>query len=109
TLPGFDSRVMGVAFRPDGERLAAGGMDRIVGIWDTNTWQQVLTLRDPTGGISCLSFSRDGRRLATGGTDATVKLWNTDTGDLLRTLHGHTDWVSAVVFRPDGRRLASSS
>jgi WD40 repeat protein/serine/threonine protein kinase len=109
TFSGFDSRLNGVAFSPGGERLAAGGMDRIVKVWNTTTWKEILSFRDPTGGVYCLAFSPDGRRIATGGTDATVKLWDAESGHLLRTLHGHTRWVSAMAFSPGGDQLASSS
>jgi WD40 repeat protein len=109
TLGGFDCRIDAVAFSPNGERLVAAGMDRVVKIWDTKTWQEVLTFRDQTGGILSVAFSPDGRRLATGGTDSTIKFWDAATGNLLRTLHGHAHWVSGVVFSPDGKRLASSS
>jgi WD40 repeat protein/serine/threonine protein kinase len=109
TLSGFEGCVMSVGFRHDGQRLAAGAMDHLVKIWDTRTWQVVLSFRDPTGGILSVAFSPDGRHLATGGTDSTIKLWDATTGQLQRTLYGHTHWVSAVVFSPDGKHLASGS
>jgi WD40 repeat protein len=101
--------IWALAFSCDAERLACGGMDGIVKIWDTNSWQEINTLRDPTGGILSLAFKPDGAQLATGGTDGTVKVWDLATSDPRRTLYGHRNWVYSVAFNPDGRRLASGS
>jgi WD40 repeat protein/serine/threonine protein kinase len=101
--------VWGVAFSPGGDRLVSGGMDKAVRIWNANTWEEVVTLRDPTGGVTALALSPDGRQVATGGTDATVKIWDIASGELLRTLHGHMHWVVGVAFSPDGRQVASCS
>ena len=84
-------------------------MGPTVKIWDTATWREWRTLRDPTGGINSVAWSPDGRRLAWGGTDATVKIGNPATGKILRILRGHTGWVEGVAFSPDGQWIASAS
>jgi len=98
-----------VAFSPGGGRLASGGLDRTVKIWDTATWQDLRTIRDPTGAVMSMAWSPDGRRLVWGSQDATIKVGNPATGEILDTLRGHTSWVVSVVFSRDGRWIVSGS
>jgi WD40 repeat protein len=119
TLPFY-----GVAFSPDGARLAAATQvirklnvidvtqsefDHVVVIWDTGTWAEQRRLAGHTNIVRGLSFSPDGRRLASGGYDRCVRVWDPDTGELLRQLPAQDGWVNAVAFSPDGRWLASAS
>jgi WD40 repeat protein/serine/threonine protein kinase len=108
-LLGHTIDVRCVAFSRDGRFLASGGHDRVVKVWDAQTWKLCHERSDPTGGIESVAFHpKDSRLLAWGGADATVKVWNSATGEI-RTLHGHTSWVISVAFSPDGDWIASAS
>jgi hypothetical protein len=94
-----------VAFSPDGQRLAVGGDDGTVKVWEARTGQELLSLRGHAGPVYSVAFSPDGARLATGSYDRTVKVWDARTGQELLSLRGHTSPVTSVAFTPDGTRL----
>ena len=94
-----------VAFSKDGKRLAAGSLEKTVGLWDVETGQAALTLRGHDDMVMALSFSPDGQQLASASLDGTVKVWDADpagTGPGALTLRGHVGTVFGVAFRPDG-------
>jgi WD40 repeat protein/tRNA A-37 threonylcarbamoyl transferase component Bud32 len=99
--------VTGVAYSPNGRRIAAARFDGTVKVWDAGTGEEALTLRGHSGGVRGVAFSPDSRRIASASEDHTVRVWDAATGKVLLTLAGHTARVMAVAFSPDGRRLAS--
>ena len=48
TLPGHTDAVFGVAFSPDGTRLATASGDQTAKVWDVATGRELLTLAGHT-------------------------------------------------------------
>ena len=99
----------GVAFSPDGHRIASAGSFGTVTFWDADTRREIRTVRAHTGLIYGLAYSPDGRRLVTGNDDGTVNVWDTMTGLETLTLKGHHGNVTSVAFNSEGSVLATGS
>jgi WD40 repeat protein/DNA-binding XRE family transcriptional regulator len=111
TLAGHTTPVIGVAYSPDGRRLATIGKDGTVKVWEASTGQELFNLPGTTPlvdtyGPQRLGFSPDGALLASSDKNL-VKIWDSVSGKVLRTLSGHTAEVWAVAFSRDGKRLAT--
>jgi WD40 repeat protein/thiol-disulfide isomerase/thioredoxin len=100
--------VFSLTASPDGTRLASGGRDGTVRIWDALTGAQLGSWAGHSSGVKHVAFSPDGKWLASGSLDRTVRVWEAKTGRTSRTLVGHTQGVNWVVFSPDSQRLASA-
>ncbi len=106
---GLHGPVKGVAFSPNGKRIASGGQDRVVRVWDAADGQELLALKGYSGPVETVKFSPDGKWLASGGYYGTVQLWDALTGRESRTFTGTSGVVRCLSFSPDGKLLVSSS
>jgi WD40 repeat protein len=104
---GHTTKVLGVAFSPDGTRLATTSRDRTARLWDVRTGAPLLVLRGHTDFVQGVAFSPDGTRLATTSWDGTARLWDARTGATLRTFPRSLGTVQGVAFSPDGTRLVT--
>lgn len=87
-LVGHDGTVHCVAFAPDGSRLATGGADGTVRIWDAQTYEQLLVLNGHEDYVKDVAFSADGSVLASASGDKTVRVWDTVPIKERRTMAG---------------------
>ena len=105
TLVGMRS----LAWSPDATRLASGGGDDHVTVWNPNNGSAIYTYTQQHNTINGLAWSPDGKRIASGSSDKTVHIWAAETGADQVICQGHTKAVNAVAFSPDGKRIASAS
>src|SRR5207244_6979401 len=91
----------GIAWSPDGTRLAAGLTDGTARIWDVVSGRQLERFAGHRCCVLDVAFSPDGRLLATGAEDDNVNIWSS-TGNALETLQASRSQITGVAFTADG-------
>jgi WD40 repeat protein/DNA-binding SARP family transcriptional activator len=101
----------GVAFSPDGARLATGGPASSTTIWDLASGEPALTFTGHSRDLYGVSvqYSPDGQKLVTASADGTAVVWDAASGRELARLRGHIANVYDALFSPDGARIATTS
>jgi WD40 repeat protein/serine/threonine protein kinase/tetratricopeptide (TPR) repeat protein len=100
-------RVSSVAFSPDGKRLASGGDDRMVRLWEVDTGKELLALKGHTDWVINLAFSPDGRTLWSEDRKGNVKAWDLESGEE-EAVRERPRFAGGPGFSysPDGRHFA---
>jgi WD40 repeat protein/DNA-binding SARP family transcriptional activator len=107
---GHDGGVVSVAFDPKGRRLVTGGNDRRAIVWNVETSEQLLELRQPGDddfNETSAAWSPDGNLVATAGGAGKVVIWRVSDRKQMTTLQADPLWVSSVAFSPDGSLIAT--
>jgi WD40 repeat protein len=76
SFTGHAGPVCGLAFSPDGTKLATAGEDGLARVWNTATGEELLVVSGHATGIGAVAFDPTGNVLATAGGDGFTKLWN---------------------------------
>ncbi|HVB23227.1 MAG TPA: serine/threonine-protein kinase [Ktedonobacteraceae bacterium] len=106
---GHNGIVYADVWSPSGTRVASGGQDTTVQIWDATTGNNELTYNGNSGPVYTLAWARNGQLLASGGEASVVQVSNPYTSSTVYAYTGHTLPVNTLAFSPDGTMIASGS
>jgi cytochrome c len=101
-----ESAVNAVVIIP-GRKLATGGEDGQVAIWNEGQAAPSIILKGHTAPVVALAASPDGKWIASASWDRSIRLTPVAGGET-KVLQGHQDNVNAIAFTPDGSALVSA-
>ncbi|HEX6401525.1 MAG TPA: WD40 repeat domain-containing protein, partial [Actinomycetota bacterium] len=107
-LRGHDAPINSVSWSPDGRRIATGGNDLAVLVWEAGTGELVTQLLGHTGGVITVDWAPDSHRLLSTASDGAAKIWAVETAggrELLSLPAKETKSATWGAFSPDGRRI----
>ena len=99
-------RISGLAFSPDGKRIASVCLQGVLNIWDAKTGEQLHQMSD-LGKLRLVEFSPNGRYLAAGShSGVPARIWEAESYKLQDEIRISGHGIHSISFSPDGNRLA---
>jgi WD40 repeat protein len=102
-----DDSVLCLAISSDGKKLAAGGCDRMVRVWDLGAGiansKLEQAIENHADWVFGVVFSFDGKHLLTASRDKTAKVWDLAAKESVLTFPDHQNGVYGVALRADGK------
>ncbi|MSQ95658.1 MAG: hypothetical protein EXR98_14010 [Gemmataceae bacterium] len=97
-----EDSVLALGVSKDGKKVAAGGTDRMVRVFDVATGKMEHAVENHADWILGVAFTPDGKALVTASRDKTAKVWDLDAKESLLTFPDHQNIVNNVAMTPDG-------
>lgn len=98
----------GIAFSPDGTKLAAAYVDGKVAVWDVASGEKLGEAKSSCEELYAVDWGKAVDVLATSGRNGKVEVWDAARLTVLKELDvGY--WVIAVRFTADGSRVLTAS
>lgn len=101
--------VTSATISPNGRIVASGYSDGTIKLQDSETGNNIYTLKGHDDGVSALAISPDGNTLVSTSQDNSIKIWDIFQRKLIHTLSAHLHNISSVDISPDGKTLVSGS
>lgn len=102
------SDVWGVAFHPDGKRVATACYDNAGRIWSIETGTLTVPPLKHSKEVYRIDFSLDGKRVLTGSYDGTARVWDADTGEFISPALKHDGGLQVAYFDPVTQHIITS-
>jgi hypothetical protein len=98
-----DDEVLALALSPDGKKLASGGCDRLVRVWDLATGALEHSIENHADWVFGVAFSPDSKLLITASRDKTAKIWDLAAKESVLTFTDHQNPVYGAGLTSDGQ------
>lgn len=102
-----EDSVLCLAVSADGKKIASGGCDRLVNVWDISGGianpKQETPIENHADWVFGVAFSPDGKQLLSCSRDKTAKVWDLTTKESVVTFPGHQNTVYGVAVQSDGK------
>jgi len=96
---GHSDTVYGVAFSPDGTKIASSSADKFLKVFEVASGKFLKSFEGHTHHVLDVGWKSDGKLLASAGADNTIKIWNYENGEQVRTINNaHNKQVTRLVF-----------
>ncbi len=94
---GHTRGVQGLSFNSDSTRLASGGWDNHIFVWDPEGGTQLTQILDAhESDVISLDYDTNGSKIVSAGLDKTIRVWDGDTGELIKKFGGFKHNVIGV-------------
>ncbi|MGE3809139.1 MAG: LamG-like jellyroll fold domain-containing protein, partial [Gemmataceae bacterium] len=110
-IPG-DHALGTLCIAPGNERIAGGGADGFIGVWDLPAGKLFRKLEGPRGrgGASAgAAFALDQLHLLTAGSDHNIVMWKVAENRIMQTYQGHEGAITSLSIGAGNRFAVSSS
>ena len=106
-IKAHEDTITGLAFSPDGKRIASSSTDRYIRIHEVGNQEMLAQLEGHTSHVLDVAWSADGETIASAGADHVAKLWTVATRKQKKTEAGFKKELTTIAFVGTGETIVT--